>query len=413
MQLVIKRISKQLNSHFGSFLGKPAPIEEIRSLERTIGVSVPNDLKELYQLHNGETEGGPGLFFGMSFLPLSGILDEWQSCEKRANDGSIEGMPFYAVPAESIKDDFFNKRWIPFAADFRGNFLAVDLDPGTKGTPGQVISFGLEENTRYVVARSATDLIEFISKTLLEGPYTIDGEETWSYSDAGNLHFFHALEEMPLPVLHPESAVIEDEDIAGNSPEETMYVDGEIIKTVSPDAGHHPGAGEFSWDGNENLDGVKSLSVSIFSVEQWERVANASQLEHLHIQQLVGVTHQDLTLFRDMKNLQSLTIEQCNFGSLQFLTYIKNLKDLTLIDCAVADASAINETPLEVLELRHTPIENLEVLAESPSLQTFSGSFRQFQNLQAKMSRPVDFSRIIGGMTDREMDFWISRLQEE
>lgn len=175
MQLTIKRISKKLNSHFGSFLSKPAPIEEIRRLEKTIGVSVPNDLKELYQLHNGESEGGPGLFFGMSFLPLSGILVEWHSCDKRANDGVTEGLPFYAVPEEAIKDNFFNKQWIPFAADFRGNFLAVDLDPGTKGTLGQVISFGLEENTRYVVARSVTDLIEFISKTLLEGPFTIDG----------------------------------------------------------------------------------------------------------------------------------------------------------------------------------------------------------------------------------------------
>lgn len=217
---------------------------------------------------------------------------------------------------------------------------------------------------------------------------------------------------MPLPVLHPETAVAENEDIAANSREETLYADGEIIKTVSPDAGH-PAASELSRGGNENLDGIKSLSVSIFSVEQWEKVANASQLEHLHIRQLVGVVNQDLSLFRDMKNLQSLTIEHCTFYSLQFLTYIKNLERLTLIDCAVEDVSAINETPIEVLELRQTPIGNLEVLAESPSLQTFAGSFRQFQNLQAKMSRPVDFSRIIGGMTDREMDFWISSLQEE
>lgn len=389
MQLVMKRISKNLSYHFKPFLNKPAPFLEILALERTIGVSLPDDLKKLYQLHNGELPSGPGLFFGMSFLPLSGLLNEWPSS---------------------------HGQWIPFAVDAGGNFLAVDLEPGKNGTDGQVIYFARGENKKYAVAQSVEELIEFISKTLLEGPYTINEGEAWSYGDNGHVSLLQALKEMPLLVLHPGMETAEEEKSTGSSAEdrreETLYVDGEIIKNVFPET-VHPNPAELILSGSENLGEVKSLSVSIFSYEQWEAVANASQLEHLHIHQFVGVDLPDLTLFRDLKNLQSLAIEHCAFYNLHFLTYIHNLKELTLVDCAIKDGSEFNETPIETLVLDHTSIDNLEVIAESSSLKAFAGSFQQFRSLKPKMSQPVDFSRITGGMTDHEMNLWLSSLQED
>ncbi|MDQ0428595.1 cell wall assembly regulator SMI1 [Planomicrobium stackebrandtii] len=426
MQLVMKRISKKLSSHFGSFLSQPATIEEIENLERTLGTSLPTDLRELYQVHNGELDGEPGLFFGMSFLPLSGVLSEWQSCSALADDEAMNDVPFYAVPPETIKDQYINRKWIPFAADFGGNFLAVDLDPGPSGLSGQVINFGIKENTRHVVAHSVEDLIEFISKTLQEGPYTIDGEGTWSYSQAESLHFFHALEEMPLPVLHPETAEATAEALekdrreqakkraqsfAGDPWEETVYVDGQFITTSSQKAPAEPT--KILSNGSEELDKVKSLDVSIFSIDQFEEIAKkATQLEHLHIRQLVGVVHPDLRLFRDIKNLQSLTIEHCAFYTMHLWGNFRNLKKLTLIDCQIFDATEIKETQIETLECIRTPIENIEVIAESPALRKFSGSFQQFGMLQPVVKRPMDFSKITGGMTDSELDIWFSSLMK-
>lgn len=426
MQLVMKRISKKLGSHFGSFLRQPASIEEIEGLERTLGISLPTDLRRLYELHNGELDGEPGLFFGMSFLPLSGVLSEWQSCSALAGDRAMNDVPFYAVPPETIKDQYINSKWIPFAADFDSNFLAVDLDPGPNGTYGQVINFGIKENTRHVVAHSVEDLIEFISKTLQEGPYTIDEEGTWSYSEEKSLHFFHALEEMPLPVLHPETAestaeALEEErkeqaeksvrSFAGDPWEETMYVDGRIITTSSQKGNTDPT--KLHENGSEELDKVKSLDASIFSIDQFEEIAKkATQLEHLHIRQLVGVVHPDLRLLRDIKNLQSLTIEHCAFYTMHLWGNFRNLKKLTLIDCQIFDATEIKETQIETLECIRTPIENIEVIADSPSLQKFSGSFQQFRMLQPIVTRSMDFSKITGGMTDSERDIWFSSLTE-
>ncbi|WP_185960056.1 SMI1/KNR4 family protein [Planococcus soli] len=422
----MKRISKKLSSHFGPFLSQPATVEEIEDLERILGVSLPNDLSRLYQLHNGELAGEPGLFFGLSFLPLPDVLNEWRFCASLADDRAMNDVPFYAVPLETIKDQYINRKWIPFAADFGGNFLAVDLDPGPNGTYGQVINFGIKENTRHVVAHSVEELMEFISKTLQEGPYTIDGEGTWSYSETESLHFFRALEDMPLPVLHPETAestaeALEKEQkeqtkksvrsFAGDPWEETVYVDGRIITTISQKTNTDPT--KLHENGSEELDKVKSLDVSIFSIDQFEEIAKkATQLEHLHIRQLVGVVHPDLRLLRDIKNLQSLTIEHCAFYTMHLWGNFRNLKKLTLIDCQIFDATEIKETQIETLECIRTPIENIEVIAESPSLQKFSGSFQQFAVLQPVVKRPMDFSKITGGMTDSERDIWFSSLTE-
>lgn len=425
MQLVMKRISNKLSSHFGSFLSQSATIEEIEDLERTLEVSLPTGLRKLYQLHNGELHGEPGLFFGMSFLPLSTVLSEWQSCATLADDRAMNDVPFYAIPPETIKDQYISNKWIPFAADFGGNFLAVDLDPGPNGLSGQVINFGIKENTRHVVAKSVEDLIEFISKTLQEGPYTIDGEGTWSYSETESLHFFHALEDMLLPVLHPETAestaeALEKEQkeqtkkslesFAGDPWEETMYVDGRIITTSSQKANTDPT--KLHENGSEELDKVKSLDVSIFSIDQFEEIAKkATQLEHLHIRQLVGVVHPDLRLLRDIKNLQSLTIEHCAFYTMHLWGNFRNLKRLTLIDCQIFDATEIKETQIETLECIRTPIENIEVIAESPVLRKFSGSFQQFEVLQPLVASSMDFSKITGGMTDSERDIWASSFK--
>lgn len=427
MQLVMKRIFKKLSSHFGSFLSQPATNEEIENLEHTLGTSLPADLRRLYQVHNGELGGAPGLFFGMSFLPLSGVLSEWQSCSAAADDEAMNDVPFYAVPPETIKDHYVNRKWIPFAADFGGNFLAVDLDPGPNGRSGQVINFGLKENTRHVVANSVEDLIEFISQTLQDGSYTIDGGGTWSYSETKGLHFFHALEEMPLPVLHPETAktiaeALEKErkeqakkraqSFAGDPWEETLYADGQIITTSSQNTSTNPT--KLHENGSEELDKVKSLDVSIFSIDQFEEIAKkATQLEHLHIRQLVGVVHPDLRLLRDIKNLQSLTIEHCAFYTMHLWENFRNLKKLTLIDCQIFDATEIKETQIETLECIRTPIENIEVIAESPALRKFSGSFQQFEVLQPLVAGSLDFSKITGSMTKVEQDSWISSFKSK
>lgn len=405
----MKRIAKNLLAHFGHFLQKGASVEEIKELERAIGVAMPSDLVELYQVHNGEASNVPGLFFGMRFLPLSEILSEWQA----ASEHSMAERQFTEIAADGAN---FNSKWIPFAADPNGNLLVMDMDPGKKESPDQVIGFSRDGQTQIVVARNVQELMEFLSRSIQEGCYAIGGE-TWSYGAASQVTFLDALKEIPLPVLYPTSEEVDAETRLPRRPEssvlgevtETVYADGQAVKQILPPAN----SDSIPVTGSGHLDRVNRLTVSIFSIEQLTAVATAPQLEHLHIRLLAGVAPPDLAVFSEMENLQSLTIEGCDFYDLVFLTRIYKLKQLRFIDCAIADGSAINEMPVEILELHYTSIDNLEVISESPSLQVFSGSFQQFQKLQPEMTRPVDFSRITGDMTDMEKTSWINHLEKK
>lgn len=53
-------------------LNPPATEIELRQAEEELGFSLPAELRELYLIHNGESEDGPGLFFRPS-VPVLGL----------------------------------------------------------------------------------------------------------------------------------------------------------------------------------------------------------------------------------------------------------------------------------------------------------------------------------------------------
>lgn len=57
-----------------------------------------------------------------------------------------------SYPPKKIKLQYANPNWIPLVTDNAGNNIAIDLDPDTEGKLGQVIIFGREYDTKYVIA---------------------------------------------------------------------------------------------------------------------------------------------------------------------------------------------------------------------------------------------------------------------
>jgi cell wall assembly regulator SMI1 len=147
-----------------------AAIERLRA---GLTVPLPAEMEALYRVNNGEGRLGLGresaveLFWvsepthvhgrvGYYFMPIDGI------------DGVI--TDFRSLPAPHAKWEEHHgpvrpasDRWIPFAKDFGGNFLCIDLDPDVGGTPGQVIELVFDESRRKVVSSS---LEEFLASLL-------------------------------------------------------------------------------------------------------------------------------------------------------------------------------------------------------------------------------------------------------
>lgn len=158
---------------------------------------------------------------------------------------------------------------------------------------------------------------------------------------------------------------------------------------------------------------LNTLSVSILNYEQLVSITDISHLKQLHIHQLEGVTEDDLMLLAKLEKLEALTIENCIFNDLDFLTHNQKIQQLTFVHSSIRDASSIKKmTALTHLVCKYTSIENIEVIAESASLQSFAGSFKQFYTLKKLMPQNVDFSTIIGEMTTEEENIWSSSFDD-
>ncbi|MGG2082211.1 SMI1/KNR4 family protein [Lysinibacillus pakistanensis] len=70
IKLTMEKLKVQLDQIFSPFLNPPASEEEIQRVENEMAIKFPDEIRELYLIHNGEREDGPGLFFGLPFFTI-------------------------------------------------------------------------------------------------------------------------------------------------------------------------------------------------------------------------------------------------------------------------------------------------------------------------------------------------------
>lgn len=132
---------------------------ELDALEAHIGLKVPETYRLLYRVH-----GYWGGAFGLGHLTLDGAQFNWNVCrglepKYQEVDGHI------SHPPGAIKTQYINLGWVPLLEDGGGNFVSIDLDPGPSGRIGQVITFGRDENDKYVLAESLEAFLnEYVSR---------------------------------------------------------------------------------------------------------------------------------------------------------------------------------------------------------------------------------------------------------
>lgn len=144
--------------------------EEIAALEEKFGITLPDDVKELYSYKNGSNY--------LSILPC--LIDErdmafcllsLQAIEKTKHyfqnrDTLLTEFPEYFTSQdiekmrnERIKPYLFNKKWIPFAEYCDSCFLMLDFDPDKEGKEGQILCYIHDPDEVVYVAESLKDLI--------------------------------------------------------------------------------------------------------------------------------------------------------------------------------------------------------------------------------------------------------------
>jgi cell wall assembly regulator SMI1 len=132
-------------------LNPPATTEEIEELISTLGVELPDDFIQVLKINNGQKGESAWLFDSQEFLSTHRIIEEY-NIWKNLLENELQGK--VSTPDDGVKNDWWNKNWIPFTSDGCRDHYCLDLDPNSTGTKGQVITLWYESAEREIVAKS-------------------------------------------------------------------------------------------------------------------------------------------------------------------------------------------------------------------------------------------------------------------
>lgn len=175
--------------------------QELQDLSATLGIQLPDDFLRLYAWHNGQEDVSDctGPWYGLSFLSIEKLKESYQMWKENAeaSDPLSDSDGISSTPPGFVKRQHANVRWIPFAHDWSGNYLGIDLDPDEYGTSGQVINFGCDEYRKIAIAPSISAFVQWMMNELNNGNFKIDPDEgSFNTLRPESTHFLDALREM-------------------------------------------------------------------------------------------------------------------------------------------------------------------------------------------------------------------------
>ncbi len=217
-----KRVDKWAEENYPELfdqLGEGCTTNDLNELEHQLDCSLPMDVRDSLQIHDGQERGGgpTGIIFRSMLLDCEEMVQEWENWRKVNQEYLVEttvvkpAVPVRAlggssseasssktpgttsptspnnpmwrqdlisrqdcVPPGAVQKAYAHPAWIPLVRDWGGNNLAVDLAPGPSGHWGQVILFGRDYDTKYVVARSWGAFLGLVADDLNSGKWFID-----------------------------------------------------------------------------------------------------------------------------------------------------------------------------------------------------------------------------------------------
>lgn len=177
-----------------ALLAPGATKQQLARLEATLGRRLPPDWSQLLAENNGQSvEDEPGLFGGWTFLSTEMAAREWQTWQAiraEAPPSLMYSASYSSEPEEAIEELYSDGGWLPVAKEpMESNYLGLDFSPGPKGTPGQVINFGRDEDDKRVLMPGLGSLVEWLAARCEAGEISVDrtGEPARLWCRGGRL----------------------------------------------------------------------------------------------------------------------------------------------------------------------------------------------------------------------------------
>jgi len=152
-------------------------------LEHHLGVALPELLKAMLRIHDGQTAFG--VLFGMQMLSTQGIRSTWDGWRSIEEDELNKEFAWNMAsrPPGAVKPMYTNPHWIALSRDAGGNHMGLDFDPDHSGSVGQMIVFGRDEDTKILLAPDISPFLLHAIEWLKQADW--DGECLTNRADGG------------------------------------------------------------------------------------------------------------------------------------------------------------------------------------------------------------------------------------
>ena len=180
---------RQISSDIYASVGPPAGLSQIRLLEETVGVTLPQDFCGYLSALNGQKDTEEKtrdrnrelpLLGYHPFLSISGMIETWDMMNELF---SKEAEPLEWVAEDKIRPYIWRRHWIPFTEYEGSQYLILDCDPGKNGTYGQVFLWCSGMDYSEIVADSFEEFSKEILARLIEKRFEVSEFGTIEFED--------------------------------------------------------------------------------------------------------------------------------------------------------------------------------------------------------------------------------------
>jgi len=155
----------------------PASESSLERWEHYFGIDMPTELKELYQICDGQRSYGilSSLFYGQGFMCVEESLLEYIGTHRDHVDFCYH--EWTDIDIEISREADAPSKWIPITDARDTNGICVDIGPSDAGTYGQVIYYELDLSMARKLEDSVTDMIKTFSEDLKANRYETSDDE--------------------------------------------------------------------------------------------------------------------------------------------------------------------------------------------------------------------------------------------
>jgi len=175
MKTVWDRIHVWLQANAPEVLAnlRPGATEEaIRAAEAEMGVTLPDDVRASYLVHDGQEvlrDAGCGraFLYGWELCSLARILQSWRCHKDLLDNGTFDDVK--SDPSSKVRRDWWHPAWVPVTNSGMGYCHCIDLAPKKAGRRGQIILWCHDEGERPVQAASFAQWLDRFARELAWG----------------------------------------------------------------------------------------------------------------------------------------------------------------------------------------------------------------------------------------------------